>query len=100
QKFKEVLENPEYFLEDKVFKPLAESLINTEKTESSLVRLKEDVDDYAVYGVENIELGAKQQMNTAMKLPVTVAGALMPDAHQGYGLPIGGVLATKNALIP
>ena len=39
-------------------------------------------------------------METAMKLPVTVAGALMPDAHQGYGLPIGGVLATKNAVIP
>ena len=35
-----------------------------------------------------------------MKLPVTVAGALMPDAHQGYGLPIGGVLATNNAVIP
>lgn len=30
----------------------------------------------------------------------TVAGALMPDAHQGYGLPIGGVLATENAVIP
>jgi tRNA-splicing ligase RtcB (3'-phosphate/5'-hydroxy nucleic acid ligase) len=24
----------------------------------------------------------------------------MPDAHQGYGLPIGGVLATANAVIP
>ena len=24
----------------------------------------------------------------------------MPDAHQGYGLPIGGVLATENAVIP
>jgi tRNA-splicing ligase RtcB len=35
-----------------------------------------------------------------MKLPVTVAGALMPDAHYGYGLPIGGVLATDNAVIP
>ena len=39
-------------------------------------------------------------METAMKLPVTVAGALMPDAHYGYGLPIGGVLATDNAVIP
>jgi tRNA-splicing ligase RtcB len=39
-------------------------------------------------------------MEVAMKLPVTVAGALMPDAHQGYGLPIGGVLATRNAVIP
>jgi tRNA-splicing ligase RtcB len=39
-------------------------------------------------------------MEMAMKLPVTVAGALMPDAHQGYGLPIGGVLAVENAVIP
>jgi tRNA-splicing ligase RtcB len=31
---------------------------------------------------------------------VSVAGALMPDAHVGYGLPIGGVLATDNAVIP
>ena len=36
----------------------------------------------------------------ACLLPVTVAGALMPDAHVGYGLPIGGVLATENAVIP
>jgi len=28
------------------------------------------------------------------------AGALMPDAHVGYGLPIGGVLATDDAVIP
>ena len=31
---------------------------------------------------------------------MAVAGALMPDAHAGYGLPIGGVLATENAVIP
>src|SRR5512133_2140596 len=40
------------------------------------------------------------QMGKACLLPVAVAGALMPDAHQGYGLPIGGVLATENAVIP
>ena len=28
------------------------------------------------------------------------AAALMPDAHVGYGLPIGGVLACENAVIP
>ncbi|MBV9280707.1 MAG: RtcB family protein [Chloroflexi bacterium] len=39
-------------------------------------------------------------MDWAMRLPVTVAGALMPDAHAGYGLPIGGVLATDEAVIP
>jgi tRNA-splicing ligase RtcB len=40
------------------------------------------------------------QMEKACLLPVAVAGALMPDAHVGYGLPIGGVLATENAVIP
>ncbi|UYZ63715.1 RtcB family protein [Hymenobacter weizhouensis] len=55
---------------------------------------------YALFGPEHIEAGALHQMDTAMKLPVTVAGALMPDAHHGYGLPIGGVLATDNAVIP
>src|SRR5258708_2348605 len=39
-------------------------------------------------------------MRNAARLPVAVSGALMPDAHQGYGLPIGGVLATENAVIP
>lgn len=43
---------------------------------------------------------AVMQMERACLLPVAVAGALMPDAHIGYGLPIGGVLATDNAVIP
>ncbi|HEX8322560.1 MAG TPA: RtcB family protein [Tepidisphaeraceae bacterium] len=54
---------------------------------------------YHVYG-EGLEAGALQQMENAARLPVAVRGALMPDAHQGYGLPIGGVLATQNAVIP
>ncbi len=41
-----------------------------------------------------------RQMENACRLPVSVSGALMPDAHVGYGLPIGGVLATDNAVIP
>lgn len=47
-----------------------------------------------------LEAQAVQQMANACALPVAVAGALMPDAHLGYGLPIGGVLATDNAIIP
>jgi tRNA-splicing ligase RtcB len=39
-------------------------------------------------------------MEAACTLPIAVRGALMPDAHLGYGLPIGGVLATRNAVIP
>lgn len=44
---------------------------------------------YKTYGSKYIETLAKQQMNLAMRLPITLAGALMPDAHAGYGLPIG-----------
>jgi tRNA-splicing ligase RtcB (3'-phosphate/5'-hydroxy nucleic acid ligase) len=47
-----------------------------------------------------LEPDAVRQMVNACSLPVAVAGALMPDAHLGYGLPIGGVLATENAVIP
>jgi tRNA-splicing ligase RtcB len=49
---------------------------------------------------EGLEPEAVRQMTRACALPVAVAGALMPDAHVGYGLPIGGVLATDNAVIP
>ena len=54
---------------------------------------------YRIWG-EGLEPGALDQMKAAARLPVAVQGALMPDAHQGYGLPIGGVLATENAVIP
>ena len=47
-----------------------------------------------------LEAEAIRQMANACALPVAVAGALMPDAHVGYGLPIGGVLATDHAVIP
>ncbi len=55
---------------------------------------------YHIWGQEHIESSAINQMNNAARLSIAVAGSLMPDAHQGYGLPIGGVLATENAVIP
>lgn len=54
---------------------------------------------YKTWGTD-IDPEAKAQMDAAISLPITVAGALMPDAHVGYGLPIGGVLATEDAVIP
>src|SRR4051812_27091926 len=54
---------------------------------------------YQIWGA-GLEEGALQQMRNAVRLPIAVSGALMPDAHQGYGLPIGGVLATENTVIP
>jgi tRNA-splicing ligase RtcB len=49
---------------------------------------------------DDIDPAARQQLVNACELPVSVRGALMPDAHLGFGLPIGGVLATRNAVIP
>lgn len=94
---KKVLENPSSYLNDDKFSDLAQEIL---KPVDDTIALHVQGKSYQIYGAEAIEQGAINQMETAMRLPVTVAGALMPDAHQGYGLPIGGVLATKNAVIP
>lgn len=86
---------------DKSHMTISEELLTDAlQVDSNEYFLRNEKLEYASYGVKEIEQGAIQQMETAMKLPITVAGALMPDAHQGYGLPIGGVLATQNAVIP
>lgn len=54
---------------------------------------------YASWG-DDIDAAAHKQMENACSLPVARRAALMPDAHVGYGLPIGGVLATEDAVIP
>jgi len=54
---------------------------------------------WRVWG-EGLDPKAVQQLRDGCSLPVAVGGALMPDAHVGYGLPIGGVLAVDNAVIP
>src|ERR1043165_285643 len=120
---KRVLANPAEFAEDELLKPIAKRLMDHYAKEELKQKyatlsdkdLKEFLDSnsggeffelkaegvgYNTYGTEHIEQGALNQMNIASRLPITVAGALMPDAHQGYGLPIGGVLATENAVIP
>lgn len=62
--------------------------------------LKSSPAPYKIWGNEYIEAETITQMAGAARLPVSIAGALMPDAHLGYGLPIGGVLATENSVIP
>ncbi len=105
QKLKELKADPSSFLHDPVFKPLAEKL-SIQSPGKMISRSNEEVKlsdkqaDYVIFGSEAIEREAINQMDTAMQLPVTVTGALMADAHSGYGLPIGGVLATRNAVIP
>ncbi len=97
-KLKEVLTDPEAFLGDEIYGLIAQELVKPveiEKTELTGQRAP-----FTIFGEEQIEDSAKEQLYTALKLPVAKAGALMPDAHHGYGLPIGGVLATENAVIP
>lgn len=55
---------------------------------------------YKIWGVDDIDKDSIAQMRGAATLAISRKGALMPDAHLGYGLPIGGVLATENAVIP
>jgi tRNA-splicing ligase RtcB len=99
--FKKVIEYPESFLDDEVLSVLATTLIEEAKPkQDETIELINNAKEYSIFGADYIEEGARNQMDIAMKLPVSVAGALMPDAHQGYGLPIGGVLATRNAIIP
>ena len=50
---------------------------------------------------ENCEEGAVKQAGNLAKHPAVFNHvALMPDAHQGYGMPIGGVIACEDAVIP
>ncbi len=54
---------------------------------------------FEVWGHE-IDDACRAQMSQACGLPMAVKAALMPDAHVGYGLPIGGVLALEGAVVP
>lgn len=96
----QVLKAPENYLEDEQLKAVAEKLMPAPLTEGAEISLNQTGIAFSIFGQEHIEEGALHQMYQAAKLPVSVAGALMPDAHSGYGLPIGGVLATDNAVIP
>ncbi len=50
---------------------------------------------------DDIEDGALSQAENLANLPFAKHHiALMPDVHQGYGMPIGGVLATEDVIIP
>ena len=93
--------NPGPYLAEPLLADLArECLRLASKAETEPTELRELPLPYPIWGREAIDDGSLAQMDNAMRLPISVAGALMPDAHIGYGLPIGGVLATENAVIP
>ncbi len=98
---KKILAAPVEYENDAVLGLIAQQLIpRAPEGLGESISLNQHGIQFNVFGQEHIEEGAMHQMYQAAKLPISVAGALMPDAHSGYGLPIGGVLATENAVIP
>lgn len=78
-----------------LFMPLAKA-----RAEHTFYTERETPAPWKSWAKGDVEDAAFQQMANACRLPIAVGGALMPDAHTGYGLPIGGVLAVRNAVIP
>jgi tRNA-splicing ligase RtcB len=90
--------SPSTFADNPVYGGLAQRLLDHAAAGETFTPRTSDA-PYQIWG-DNLEATAVQQLKNACKLPVAVSGALMPDAHVGYGLPIGGVLATHDAVIP
>jgi tRNA-splicing ligase RtcB (3'-phosphate/5'-hydroxy nucleic acid ligase) len=88
-----VVRDPSAFVEDELRGEFAKALLRNQRP------MEKAPAPWRQWG-DGLEPEAINQMGRACQLPVSVAGALMPDAHVGYGLPIGGVLATDNAVIP
>ncbi len=88
-----IVAQPEAFLGDPLRAALARELYEP------AFSMRETPAPWSQWG-EGLDAAAVAQLANACTLPISVAGALMPDAHVGYGLPIGGVLATENAVIP
>lgn len=93
ERIKRIVEQPADFVADPHFGAFAQEL--------SQAGLVEDLQPipYQTWGTD-IDVGAHHQMRQSCMIPSARGAALMPDAHIGYGLPIGGVLALENAVVP
>jgi tRNA-splicing ligase RtcB (3'-phosphate/5'-hydroxy nucleic acid ligase) len=94
---KDLIARPDLYAADAEWGELAQAVLDSQKEAGEAIPTQ--TIDYPTWGSE-IDPGAHVQMEQACRLPMAVAGALMPDAHVGYGLPIGGVLALENAVVP
>ncbi len=88
-----VLDAPSDYVEDPYFNELAQQLMDAANF------TRPEPISYQQWGTD-IDVACQAQMRQACALPMAVGAALMPDAHVGYGLPIGGVLALENAVVP
>lgn len=89
-----VVAAPAVYLADEHFGGLAAAILEFQKHDQPLSEIP-----YEAWG-DDFDASSVQQIRNACRLPIARAAALMPDAHSGYGLPIGGVLGCENAIIP
>ena len=89
----EVLAAPADYAAHPLFGRLAQEIIENANFS------RPDPIEYQIWGSE-IDDACRAQMRQACSLPMAAGAALMADAHVGYGLPIGGVLALENAVVP
>ena len=87
---KSILASPVEYENDAVLGLIAQQLLPKTAPEGMEISLNKTGIGFNIFGNEQIGPEAINQMYQAAKLPIAVAGALMPDAHSGYGLPIGG----------
>jgi tRNA-splicing ligase RtcB len=91
-----VIQSPGFYTHDPIWSELSAVLA---EAETASPQSSEQGVPWKRWGSE-LDADSIKQMEQACRLPISVRGALMPDAHLGYGLPIGGVLATDGAVIP
>ena len=100
ERLRNIVAAPDAHVDDPLFGELAKALVGaTEEVQADRATERSEPAPWHMWG-SDLDRAAIDQMRNACRLPVAVQGALMPDAHPGYGLPIGGVLATDNAVIP
>ncbi len=96
QVIKSIVADPEKYVRGPWYR-LAEALLREKRLAEEFA--KHDPVRFAQWGTD-IDPKALHQMYNACEIPIARKAAVMPDAHLGYGVPIGCVLATENAVIP
>jgi tRNA-splicing ligase RtcB (3'-phosphate/5'-hydroxy nucleic acid ligase) len=99
ERLRNIVAAPDAYVDDPLFGELAKAMVGAEEEQAKQPSERAEPAPWRMWG-SDLDRAAIDQMRNACRLPVAVRGALMPDAHVGYGLPIGGVLATDNAVIP
>lgn len=96
ERLSEVSDAPEAWMDDPILGQFAEDLYEWRQKEP-----RDEPVDYQIWGdPDEIDPEAISQLEDGCKMPPVQRGAIMPDAHRGYNVPIGGVVAAEEAIMP